>query len=290
MSSFQVERYRLFPSLWYGLSTRNIPSKNQTSTIQDVKRPKKATVQREPYELRSRKRPGTSQFASAFLSTNAGIYRDSRLAEINGLKKAGCFKVVDISTCEGHRLYRPVFVDKMKLDGEKKSRMCVAACNDQEHGLLTGAPTVKRLSMRILTSVAAAYRLKLFIRDVIKAFVQSTTTLRRPVYMRAPKEMGLPPGKVLQVLKPLYGMPESPMHWYTTYAGHHKEKMGMEQLPIDACLMYKRNNDTLEGLLGLQVDDTLYAGTLEFHSRGRRIRADVSKQGYNDDRYEQGTI
>ena len=71
---------------------------------------------------------------------------------------------------------------------------------------------MKHISMRFQTALATVYGLKMFIRDVIKAFIQSTTTLSRAVFMRAPKEKGLPRGKILKVLKPLYGMPKSPMH------------------------------------------------------------------------------
>lgn len=106
----------------------------------------------------------------------------------------GCFD--DKVEADGHRLYRATFFDKIKADGAAKSRLCVAACSDNEHDPMTGAPTVKRLTIRLLIAIGVSYGLKLFTRDVAKAFVQSHTTLRRAVYMRAPKEIQLPPGKV----------------------------------------------------------------------------------------------
>lgn len=168
--------------------------------------------------------------------------------------------MVDKSEADGHRLYRAVFVDKVKADGQKKSRLCVAGSNDQDHGLLTGAATMKRLSIRLLTALSIVFGFHLFTRDVTKAFVQSKTLLTRPANMRAPAEIEIPRGQVLKVLKPLYGMPESPMHWYSTYIDYYKTRMGMMQLPLDPCLIYKKDNSSLVGLLGLQVDDTLYAG------------------------------
>lgn len=121
-----------------------------------------------------------------------------------------------------------------------------AAFNDTEHGLLTGASTVKRLAIRLLLALVASYQLSLFTREVAKAFLQSHTTLRRAAYMRPPKEMGLLPNKVLKVLKPLYGMPESPMHWYSTYVGHHRNHLHMKQVPPDPCLMFKRTGTSGE--------------------------------------------
>lgn len=191
-------------------------------------------------------------------------YRASRLDEISSLQELCCFEIVEKRESEGHRLYRPVFVDKVKSDGTKRSRLCAAACNDQEHGLFTATPTIKRISLRLLLSMSATYRLNLFTRDATKAFVNSKTKLRRPIYMQAPSEMNLEAGKVLKVVKQLYGMPESPMHWFKTYLDYHRTSLSMQQTPLDPCLLFARNEEVVSGLLGLQVDDTLFAGNLEF--------------------------
>ena len=156
----------------------------------------------------------------------------------------------------------------------------MAACNDQEHGLLTGTPTVKRLSMRILAALSRSYQLKLFTRDVTKAFVQSTSTLNRPVFMRAPREMKFPVGKVVKVISPLYGMPESPMHWFTTYLNHQKNRLGMNQVPIDPHLLYQTKDGLLQALLTLQVDDTLYAANDSFMKQEERFASEFPSKGH----------
>jgi len=81
---------------------------------------------------------------------NPNDFLESRLSELNGLQELGCFEIVDKSEAENHRIYRHSFVDKIKADGSKKSRFCVAAFNDKNHGLFTAAPTVKRISIRLL--------------------------------------------------------------------------------------------------------------------------------------------
>jgi len=63
------------------------------------------------------------------------------MSELNGLQELGCFEIVDEEEASGHRIYRHSFVDKVKSDGKKKSRFCVAAFNDKDHGLFTAAPT-----------------------------------------------------------------------------------------------------------------------------------------------------
>lgn len=123
------------------------------------------------------------------------VFNKSRMEEIDSLRDLGCFKVFSISEAEGHRLYRSTFIDTIKPSGEKRSRLCVPACNDQQHGLFT--------SLRLLIALTAIMKLKLYTRDVRKAFVMSKTPLRRPVYLKPPSEMKLPKAEVLKVIKPL---------------------------------------------------------------------------------------
>ncbi len=47
-----------------------------------------------------------------------------------------------------------------------------------------------------------------------KAYVQSGENLSRDVYLETPEEMNLDNQFVLKAAKPLYGIPESGLHWY----------------------------------------------------------------------------
>lgn len=79
----------------------------------------------------------------------------------------------------------------------------------------------------------------------------SQTPLRRLVYLKAPSIMGLEKEKVLKVVRPLYGMPESPMHWFKTYLEYHKEKLGMGHSELDPCFLYKLKMNSFVGIVGL---------------------------------------
>lgn len=72
--------------------------------------------------------------------------------------------------------------------------------------------TMKRISLRLLLSIAASESFAIHTRDITKAFGMSQTPLCRPVYMKPPKKMGLRKDKLLKVLKPAYKIPEPPMH------------------------------------------------------------------------------
>lgn len=137
------------------------------------------------------------------------------MAELNGLMELRCFEVVDEKEAGSSRIYCYSFADKVKGNGEKKSRFCVAAFNDKEHSLFTAALTVRRLSIRQMSSLCSSLGFAIF--------TMALNELRRPVYMCAPSELRVPAGQLLKVLKNLYGMPVSPIGWFETYCDYYKD-------------------------------------------------------------------
>lgn len=154
--------------------------------------------------------------------------------------------------------------DFMRTNNSPSMAEIVAAWNYQHDGLFTSAPTINRISHRLRLAVSVSARFDLFTRDVTKAFVNSKTSLRRAVYLRPPSEMNLEKGKVLKVDNPLYGIPEAPIHWFKMYLNFHRDGFKMEQVPTDPCLLYHCQYGVLQGIIGLQVDDTLFEGTAKF--------------------------
>lgn len=69
---------------------------------------------------------------------------------------------------------------------------------------------------------------------------------------------------VLQVLKPLYGIPESGLHLYLTYVAYHMEHLGMECSMEDHCMLIRKHEGNLDGIRVLQVDVILGPGTTAF--------------------------
>lgn len=78
--------------------------------------------------------------------------------------------------------------------------------------------------------------------------------------------MKLAEGELVKVKKALYGMLDSPMHWFKTYSDYHKDKLQMKPDASDPCLWYKKEDRNPSGILGLQVDDTLFPGDADFMS------------------------
>lgn len=108
------------------------------------------------------------------------LFTTSRMAEFNALTERSVFTLVPSSAAKGLRIYRSRFVHHIKHEGMphgfEKSRLVVRAYNDSNHGLLTHAPTVQRVSQRLLLAFCRMHEaLKLFTHDVSQAYIQSET-------------------------------------------------------------------------------------------------------------------
>ena len=62
----------------------------------------------------------------------------------------------------------------------------------------------------------------------------------------------------------MYGVPEAGNHWFATYHTNHKEKLGMEELTYDLCLLYKC---VPFGIVEMQTNDTLILADNDFASK-----------------------
>ena len=140
-----------------------------------------------------------------------------------------------------------------------KSRLVVQAYRDDEkQQVLTQSPTIQRASQRLMLCLSVSMpHHQLHLRDITQAYVQSETSLIREFYVEPPSEMGLSNNVVLKVMKPLYSIPEAGNHWFSTYHKLHTNALGMKTSTYDPCLLFRRTNDTIDGITGMQTDDTL---------------------------------
>ncbi|KAI0999169.1 hypothetical protein K3495_g9027 [Podosphaera aphanis] len=152
----------------------------------------------------------------------------------------------------------------------EKSRLVVQGYNDiDKFQILTQSPTIQRSSQRLLLALTPALRLRnnciLASRDITQAYPQSKTTLERQVFVHLPVELKdkFAEGTILHVIKPLYGISESGVHWFATYQTHHIENLKMGMSSYDPCLLVTKQGEHF-GMTGLQTDDTLHLGTREF--------------------------
>lgn len=151
------------------------------------------------------------------MKTANSKYHQSKEDELKSHEEKGTWKVVPLPEGVKPVTSRWVNTDKYGPDGQlirHKSRL-VARGFQQEEGIdyeETYASVVKPASTRILLALAAILSWRIHQGDVKTAFLNSN--LDKPVYMRPPKDIKLPHGYCLMVIRALYGLRQSPRAWY----------------------------------------------------------------------------
>jgi hypothetical protein len=209
------------------------------------------------------------------ITTPGKPFERSQQQEIDGLIARGVFEFVqyDPDKHSGVRIFNSRLVNEVKGKATstpfEKSRLVIQAYNDEgKEVILTQSPTIQRASQRVIIAIAPSLirqGIRLYLRDITQAYVQSTTTLNRLLLAYLPKEMQdqYPPGTIMIVRKPLYGIPEAGTHWWATYYKHHKEKLSMTTSSYDPCLLITTTKGIF-GVVGMQTDDTLFLGSEKF--------------------------
>jgi Reverse transcriptase (RNA-dependent DNA polymerase) len=71
-----------------------------------------------------------------------------------------------------------------------KGRLVVQGCGDRDGAnIVSEAPTVSHLSVRLLITISVIMHWSLWSKDARQAFLQSKSCLSRRVYTRVPKEL-----------------------------------------------------------------------------------------------------
>ena len=86
----------------------------------------------------------------------------------------------------------------------------------------------------------------------------------RDVYIKPAGEFELNQGKLLKLLKPLYGLADSGDYWGRTIRNHIKEDLNMTGTTSDGAFFFKCIRDKLDGMGITYVGDALQAGTKEY--------------------------
>jgi hypothetical protein len=143
----------------------------------------------------------------------------------------------------GSRMVREIKGKTTSMPYEK-SRLVIAGYNDEEkHSMLTQSPTIQRISQRIIMSLTPTltktHGMTLSLRDITQAYTHSETILDRLVLAKLSVELKdkYPEGTIMRVIRPLYGIAESGVHWWTTYQNHHRNLLGMMTSSFDPCLL-----------------------------------------------------
>ena len=209
----------------------------------------------------------------ALTSPHAAEWRDAMDSEIKQLLDNGTFKFVNAP--QQYALTgKWVFKEKRNLAGivyRRKARV-VARGFEQREGLdytETFASTAAATSARILLAIAARERLALRCADAINAYL-SGDPLKETIYMklfagledyfrRYPREAekyGFSPGKVILLIKPLYGLKQAGRNWQQRLKRELMES-GFRAATKDDAVYYNNGRDIF---ILSHVDDLYFIG------------------------------
>jgi hypothetical protein len=240
------------------------------STANGLHEAAKGKLKRFKFGLSACREHSTPPFELRLNGSHDIKYHEAKKEELKSHEEKGTWRVVTLPKGVKPVTSRWVNTDKYGPDGQlikHKSRL-VARGFQQEEGIdeETFASVVKPASTRILLALAAILSWPIHQGDVKTAFLNSN--LDKPVYMRPPKDIKLPPGFCLMVIRALYGLKQSPRAWYqklrTTLIS-----WGWRMSAYDPCVFI---NDSTGLILEVHVDDINVMGRdlqtiLEFKSQ-----------------------
>ena len=133
---------------------------------------------------------------------------EAKKVELEKLKSFGVCQEVDD---EGQELISTTWVLWNKGD-EVRARI-VAKGYEEDKELSKDSPTVAKITIRILLTLAASKDWEIQTTDVKSAFLQGKN-ISRDVYISPPKESDTPKGKIWKLKKTLYGLIDAARQFY----------------------------------------------------------------------------
>lgn len=100
--------------------------------------------------------------------------------------------------------------------------------------------------------------------------------LSRKITAYLPKELQnkFPWQTIMEIIKPLYGVAEARLYWFSTYFKYYKEKHNMTTSAYDPCLLISQGEGF--SLVGMQIDDTLILCNNAFENKEEEERKNAN--------------
>lgn len=197
--------------------------------------------------------------------------------ELDGLLEAGALEFVhEDDVPPGSNVIGTRIILSLKHHGTPdqmwKARLVTQGCLDRDaENVLSDSATVAAYSIRIVIAVALLMGWPLRSKDARRAYLQGDD-LSRDMYARLPKQLRrVFSGYLFHIVKPVYGLKEAGAYWFSKYFNAWISAVRMVATALDVCLLYRRQGNKLDGVVGIQVDDTIMAGSPEFTSAEERM-------------------
>lgn len=146
-----------------------------------------------------------------------------------------------------------------------KARYVIHGNRDREKDTLVhSSPTVRQSSVKMIVALASIMGFRIWTQDISQAYLQSASELLRDVYLRPSKELSIPAGYILKLLRPLYGLSDSGDYWSATFSKDVKDDLGMKTSASYMDFFFKQAIVKLSRAMGTYVDDTISEGDPDF--------------------------
>ncbi|SOV06076.1 uncharacterized protein UDID_19263 [Ustilago sp. UG-2017a] len=188
------------------------------------------------------------------------IWEEAMRKELNGLEAMGTWETTDLP--RGMNTVDTRWVLKIKTDANlvptKYKARLVAQGFTQREGLdytEIFVPVAPIQAIRGVLAIAAVRDWEVDSIDVKQAYLNSS--LHHDVYLKPPVGTRVPPGKVLKLIKGLYGLKQSGREW-NIELDTHLRSIGFHCMPSAPCLYSRGTGDQLT-VITAYVDDMLIA-------------------------------
>jgi hypothetical protein len=208
--------------------------------------------------------PEPMTYAEAMNGPEASEWKNSVEQEFKSWIANGVAELVDANTVPPVAKLiqgRPVFKRKINELGEVVRYKCrgVAKGYTQRPGIdfhECKSPVIRQCSVRTLLTIAATHDLELVHGDVDTAFL--VPTLKEAFYLQPIDGMNVPKGKVLKLLKCIYGLKQASREWYIHFV-NILQSLGFQPTVSDPCILTK-NVEGNPYYIGIYVDDFIVTG------------------------------
>ena len=138
-----------------------------------------------------------------------------------------------------------------------KSRWCLHGHQDPDTGSFeVFSPMPSTESITLFFQLSLSLGLSMSFLDIKNAFCQANK-LNRPqgkIYAQPCEGVGVPADRLIEVVAPIYGLDDSPLHWHRTLLEFF-QNLGFERSLLEPCWMVKRQNNKVIAQVLIEVDD-----------------------------------
>ena len=138
-----------------------------------------------------------------------------------------------------------------------KSRWCCQGQQDPDTGLLrTFAPTPQTESINLFFQVAVNLGFQVHFADVRNAFCQAKKLKRArgKIYVEPCEGVPVPPGSLIELVAPVYGLDDAPLLWHETLIEFFQSQ-GYRRSLLEPCWLVKHEDNKCVGQALIEVDD-----------------------------------